>query len=322
MGKRLKFCAMLATAAIIFGCASKQENEPVEERAQVRELMPGYSTEPVAANPHGQNVVNHAKRAIGTPYVLGGSAPGGFDCSGLVKWAYNRIGVDLPRTAREQSTVGQKINDVKDMQAGDIVAFRHPKRGYHTGIYVGDGKFIHSPRKRSRVKINSLSDPYFNSTLLGARRVAMDGSPVLVADAQSKLGEYIAARSQKALASQNQKATASIQAKQKTRNSRIAKKSAGKTAIAAKKSSGKTTVAAKKSSKTTAAKKAGATKTVAANSKIKQAANKKTTAAKTVAQHNVKSKTAASKKTAAKTKTVSMLQQKSRKAATRSRNHS
>lgn len=63
--------------------------------------------------------------------------------------------------------VGKRITRVEDMRAGDIVAFRHPRRGYHTGIYVGDGKFIHSPRRRSTVRITSLDDPYFSGTFLG-----------------------------------------------------------------------------------------------------------------------------------------------------------
>lgn len=125
---------------------------------------------------------------IGMPYVRGGRNPGGFDCSGLVQWAYKNEGISLPRTAREQSQVGTRITDVEEMRAGDIVAFRHPRRGYHTGIYVGDGKFIHSPHRRDRVKISSLSDPYFRTTFLGARRVSADAEAA-IARAQSQLEE-------------------------------------------------------------------------------------------------------------------------------------
>lgn len=128
-----------------------------------------------------------AQSALGTPYVLGGTRPGGFDCSGLVCWAYGNAGVRLPRTAREQSTVGTRIGRLEDMRAGDIVAFRHPRRGYHTGIYVGNGKFIHSPRTGSHVKINSLADPYFNNTFLGARRVNMGSRENLLAQAEQRL---------------------------------------------------------------------------------------------------------------------------------------
>ena len=101
------------------------------------------------------HLVERAKTAIGTPYVRGGTSMSGFDCSGFVQWAYKSVGVKLPRTAREQSVLGTPI-DFDEMEAGDIVAFRHPRRGYHTGIYVGDGKFIHSPRRGKTVEITSM----------------------------------------------------------------------------------------------------------------------------------------------------------------------
>ena len=130
--------------------------------------------------PRQAKAVQVARSAIGTPYVPGGRNPGGFDCSGLVQWAYKSVGINLPRTAREQSAVGKRITRVEDMRAGDIVAFHHPRRGYHTGIYVGDGKFVHSPRRWTRVRINSLDDPYFRTTFMGARRV--EGSDAFSAE--------------------------------------------------------------------------------------------------------------------------------------------
>ena len=134
-----------------------------------------------------KRLLHAARSAIGTPYVVGGTSPGGFDCSGLVCWAYGNVGVELPRTAREQSVIGRRICNIADMREGDIVAFHHPRRGYHTGIYVGDGKFIHSPRRKTRVKINSLNDPYFSETFLGARRINLTGRQDLLAQAQNKL---------------------------------------------------------------------------------------------------------------------------------------
>ena len=111
-----------------------------------------------------------AKTALGTPYVPGGTDTQGFDCSGFVQWAYRNVGVTLPRTAREQSVMGRPIKS-GSMMAGDIVAFNHPRRGYHTGIYLGGGSFIHSPGRGKSVSAAALSDPYFSSTFIGARRV-------------------------------------------------------------------------------------------------------------------------------------------------------
>ena len=137
----------------------------------------------------GSVLISTARTALGTPYVRGGTDRGGFDCSGFVQWTFNHVGVKLPRTAREQSQVGKSIRNVDDLRVGDIVAFRHPKRGYHTGIYVGEGKFIHSPRKRNVVRINSLDDPYFSRTFLGARRVNVTNEADMEA-AKSMLASY------------------------------------------------------------------------------------------------------------------------------------
>ena len=179
-------------SAVLLGCTARKQQDKdllIRYRANVEDVL--NRQEDARDRASGQSVVKTARSAIGTPYVPGGRNPGGFDCSGLVQWAYQSVGVKLPRTAREQSSIGQRITRVEDMRAGDIVAFRHPRRGYHTGIYVGDGKFVHSPRRRSSVKISSLDDPYFNNTFLGARRVSMsaDGQD-LVAQAESRMAQY------------------------------------------------------------------------------------------------------------------------------------
>lgn len=147
------------------------EADSGDQLSRSKHLAKLYSRSNSMATGSTGDLLQKARTALGTPYVRGGTSRGGFDCSGFVQWSYNHVGIQLPRTAREQSQVGKAIRRVDDMQAGDIVAFRHPRRGYHTGIYVGDGKFIHSPRKRNVVRINSLDDPYFNKTFLGARRL-------------------------------------------------------------------------------------------------------------------------------------------------------
>lgn len=188
MGNCLKAITLVLGLCFLAGCASSTSSTPfVEKTAMQRNMETGDAAADANQAITGKKLVKRARTAIGTPYVRGGSDPDGFDCSGFVKWAFKGVGVQLPRTAREQSAVGKKISNVSDMRAGDIVAFRHPKRGYHTGIYVGDGKFIHSPRKRSSVRITSLSDPYFSSSLLGARRINMDGGENLVAQAEEAL---------------------------------------------------------------------------------------------------------------------------------------
>ena len=193
---------------LAFGCASKNGsrdngiNTPHAERFR-RSYEAAFDSNQQESS---QQLLRKARSAIGTPYVRGGTTPDGFDCSGFVCWTYKSVGVQLPRTAREQSVIGQRINNVDEMRAGDIVAFRHPRRGYHTGIYVGDGKFIHSPHKRTRVRINSLDDPYFKSTFLGARRVKVEGGETMIAQAESRLNDFAEERVVRELSRDKKKA--------------------------------------------------------------------------------------------------------------------
>lgn len=152
-------------------------------------------------------LIEQAKTALGTPYVSGGTDTEGFDCSGFVQWAYRSVGVNLPRTAREQSVMGSPIKS-GSMMAGDIVAFNHPRRGYHTGIYLGDGSFIHSPGRGKSVSIAALSDPYFSSTFIGARRVQSGESDAEAIKKLMALDSRQPARAHKAALASSQKRSA------------------------------------------------------------------------------------------------------------------
>ncbi len=120
-----------------------------------------------------RSIIASAKELKGIRYKSGGDTPEtGFDCSGYVCWVYGEQGISLPRTAREQSRVGRAVRK-KDLQPGDIVAFRIRSRtGYHTGIYTGNGKFIHSPSSGKSVSEASMTDGYWGKRYIGARRVS------------------------------------------------------------------------------------------------------------------------------------------------------
>jgi cell wall-associated NlpC family hydrolase len=112
-------------------------------------------------------VVGIAMRYLGTPYVWGGASPAGFDCSGFVMYVYAQVGVSLPHNAAAQYGYGTPVS--KDqLQPGDLVFFDGLG---HEGIYVGGGSFIHSPHTGDVVKISSLSDSWYASTYVGARRL-------------------------------------------------------------------------------------------------------------------------------------------------------
>ncbi len=110
---------------------------------------------------------------LGVPYRRGGDdAEGGFDCSGFVKAMYEQsVGLLLPRRADQQAAATQRI-DKSELQPGDLVFFNTLRRAFsHVGIYVGEGKFIHSPKPGAQVRIENMQVSYWASRFDGARRV-------------------------------------------------------------------------------------------------------------------------------------------------------
>lgn len=122
------------------------------------------------------NVIRTGRSYIGTPYKWGGNTKAGIDCSGLIYNAYKTIGVNLPRTAKEQSKTGKK-RGWEGLREGDLVYFKFKKKGskwYHSGMitYVGDDKilFVHASSSRGVVESNLLSD-YYKKNVKSFRRV-------------------------------------------------------------------------------------------------------------------------------------------------------
>jgi len=116
---------------------------------------------------------------LGVPYRRGGnSVDTGFDCSGFVKAMYAQtVGMILPRRADEQAAATQKIDRV-ELQPGDLVFFNTMRRTFsHVGIYIGDNKFIHSPKPGAQVRVEDMGVAYWNSRFDGARRV-LTAAPV------------------------------------------------------------------------------------------------------------------------------------------------
>ena len=121
-------------------------------------------------------LVMNAMAFLGAPYRRGGSSfETGFDCSGFVKAMYEQTaGFMLPRRAEQQAAATQKI-DQTELQPGDLVFFNTMRRAFsHVGIYVGNGKFIHSPKPGSEVRVEDMGIAYWARRFDGARRVAVD----------------------------------------------------------------------------------------------------------------------------------------------------
>ena len=121
----------------------------------------------------GEKVTGIASTKLDLAYRAGGTSPvTGFDCSGFVQWVFARHGISLPRSARDQESVGRRV-DRNSLQPGDILIFRSPtaSSGRHTAIYVGNDQFIHSPRTGKTIRYDKLGDTYWRTHYLTARRV-------------------------------------------------------------------------------------------------------------------------------------------------------
>ena len=155
---------------------SRQESElraPPPLATAVAEPAPAA---PPPADPTpsiGDRIVGLAFGAVGSPYVFGGSSPvTGFDCSGLVHWVLEQLGVDVGRTAAAQYGYGEPVAP-PDLQPGDLVFFANTYMPglSHVGIYVGDGQFVDAGTERTGVRRASLGDPYWAARFVGARRI-------------------------------------------------------------------------------------------------------------------------------------------------------
>ena len=116
---------------------------------------------------------NEALVKVGIQYRYGGASPEhGFDCSGLVAHVYERAwGVSLPRSTAEQRSVGRAVKRAS-LEPGDLVFFNTRGRPYsHVGIYLGDGIFVHAPRRGAKVRLENMENSYWRARFNGARRL-------------------------------------------------------------------------------------------------------------------------------------------------------
>jgi len=150
--------ALLAAALLAAGCAGtptvpampEPHPEPIETRGPIAKL---------------------ALSMVGVPYRYGGSHPDeGFDCSGLVHYAYRSNGHRVPRTSQAQYDAARIIT-LAEAAEGDLLFFRDEAKLSHVGIYLGDGEFVHAPSTGDTVRVARIDSPYYQLHLIAVGRL-------------------------------------------------------------------------------------------------------------------------------------------------------
>ena len=165
-----------AQAAAEAQAAAAARAQAATNQATVQAALSGTVVGAFATTPEGasvvppspyQGVVGVALSYLGTPYVWAGAAPGGFDCSGLVMYAYAQFGVSLPHSSYAMWGYGVQV-PTDQLEPGDILFFEGLG---HVGIYIGNGEFVDAPHTGDVVKVEPLWGSWGAASLVGARRI-------------------------------------------------------------------------------------------------------------------------------------------------------
>jgi len=180
---RLHTSALKIGQVLSFPKDQNRLGEETEEPGHKEEIAGVTQTEAekgetAASNPLGKwnnseersLLVKVVKTFLGVPYKLGGSTLKGIDCSAFVRKIYEIFNIELPRTTREQFSIGKKIGK-EQLEEGDLVFFRRHGNSSHVGIYIGDNQFVHASSYNRQVKIDHLDAPYYSKRFLRGVRV-------------------------------------------------------------------------------------------------------------------------------------------------------
>lgn len=161
---------LASLAALTAACAGTPSPAPPLPLSATDGVSAGTGSS--TASTIGLIALEEARKMIGTPYHYGGTDPRGFDCSGLVHYAYGRAGMILPRTSREILR-SSRLVDPLQRQPGDLVFFSISARKVsHVGIYAGGDRFIHAPSSGKGVGYARLDDGYWSRRLVAVGRFA------------------------------------------------------------------------------------------------------------------------------------------------------
>lgn len=147
---------------------ASNNNAAAAKQAPVRQVQASVRQAAVAPAANGGGAVGVAESFVGLPYVWGGTTPSGFDCSGLMMYAYAQIGVSIPRTSEDQFNFGSTVSE-SSLQPGDLVFFDMQSDGPgHVAMYVGNGLIVQAPHTGASIFVGPLSNM---SGYCGARRI-------------------------------------------------------------------------------------------------------------------------------------------------------
>ena len=167
-----------AVAAMVFACATAGANSELPHKVKryapaslthraptrIRKPKPKPKPKPTL----GERAASIALRAVGVPYRWGGTSPAsGLDCSGLVYWAYGRLGIALPHSSYALYHEGHGVARSKT-KAGDVLVFSGLG---HVGLYVGHGRMVHAPHSGARVEVVKLGSSQYGSRIVSVRRI-------------------------------------------------------------------------------------------------------------------------------------------------------
>ena len=181
--------ALFAAGAAL--CAPGAAAQDVADRSFAQAAATSVTGAAATALHTAQDLTSAALDLIGIRYKWGGNTPAtGLDCSGLVRYVFQQVtGVTLPRTAKDMSLLGEQV-DVSALQPGDLVFFNTRRFAFsHVGIYLGENRFVHAPRRGREVEIATFDSGFWQNRFNGARRMA----GVLPGLMPSLVGEAMAA---------------------------------------------------------------------------------------------------------------------------------
>lgn len=183
---RSRAAALAAAALFAFASAAAAQDAP--ESAPAESVTTSVRDAAPSAWQTARDLASSALDLIGIRYRWGGATPHtGLDCSGLVQFVFQQVtGVTLPHSAKELSRLGDKVA-LSDLRPGDLVFFNTRRFAFsHVGVYVGDSRFIHAPRRGREVEVATIDGQYWRQRFDGARRlvgVLPDIMPGLVSEA-------------------------------------------------------------------------------------------------------------------------------------------